>query len=161
MATCCRNNSWAEAILDGLPVTVSSAAPVCQDNSWARTILDALPDGCQHITHATTQLSLLGAVGSSLLVLKSNATAIDCGYIGPGSLVFSVTNPGAVAVVNTVTCDNYLVTIISTVATFTSDLTAEQQAAINNLVEATTTDSLGGLKTKYNTLLNALKAVFA
>ena len=161
MSTCCRNNSWAEAILDGLPVTVSPAARTCQDNSWARTILDALPDGCQHITHATTQLSLSGVIGTQLEILKADVSAIDCGYIEPGSLIFSAANPGAAAVVNSVTCTHYLATVISLASASYSGLTPEQQQAINDLVLATTPDSLGGLKDKYNELISTLKAVFA
>lgn len=160
MPTCCRNNSWAEAILDGLPVTVSPAERSCQDNSWAKTILDALPEGCQHRTHATTQLPLSGAIGTQLEILKADVTAIDCGYIEPGSLIFSASNPGAAAVVNSVTCTHYLATI-SLASTPFCRLTPEQQQAINELVSATSSDSLGGLKDRYNELLTTLKAVFA
>lgn len=161
MSACCRNNSWAQTILDGLPATASRTTSNCRDNSWAKTILDGLPEGCQHISHATTQLSLMGAVGDSLLILKSHVTGVDCGYIEPGSFIFSVTNPGAIAVVTAVTCTHYVAIIVSLASIASAGITQEQQDAINALVAATTYDSFGDMKTKYNALLSTLKAVFA
>ena len=155
MSKCCNSDtSWASAILDGIP---TSSTPVTRDctslNNWAKAILDNAQT-CKHVTHASTALELVGAIGSKQVLNRTDVAAIDCGYVGVGSLVFSNTNIGAVGVVTEEDCDQLTVTIISQ---RTAVLTPEYGAALAALETAVSDDSLGALKDKYNALLDVIK----
>ena len=155
MTKCCNSDtSWASAILDGIPTT---STPVTRDcaglNDWAKAVLDNAQT-CSHVTHASTALALVGAIGSKRVLNRTDVAAIDCGYVGVGSLVFSHTNIGAVGVVTEEDCDQLTVTIISQ---RTAVLTPEYGAALAALEAAVSDDSLGALKDKYNALLDVIK----
>ena len=156
MSDCCVSPvAWAKQIVDGLPA--GTPVPQCssaQLNSWARTILDSLPSGCDHVSHGTTALELVYAIGAKPLVAKTAVAAIDCGRIDFGSLVFSTTKSGAVAAVIGQTCNEYMLVIISQPGDTISEAA---KTAINNLTLATSSDSLGALKLKYNELVAAIK----
>jgi hypothetical protein len=123
------------------------------DTSWAKTVLDNAQT-CEHVTHASTALTLVGAIGSKQVLNRTDAAAIDCGYVGVGSLVFSNTNIGAVGVVTEEDCDQLTVTIISQ---RTAVLTPEYAAALAALETTVSDDSLGEFKDKYNALLAVIK----
>lgn len=117
MGNCCHNNTWATTVLDGLPATVGCSAactPCPQSTSWAEAVLDALPD-CQHSSHGVTALTLSSTVGSELLIAKEDVSAVDCGYLGVGSLIFSSSNVGASATIVRLECDEvtYAVVVVS------------------------------------------------
>ena len=155
MSKCCNSDtSWASAILDGIPAT---STPVTRDcvglNDWAKAVLDSAQT-CKHVTHASTALELVGAIGSKQVLNRTDVAAIDCGYVGVGSLVFSHTNIGAVGVVTEEDCNQLTVTIISQ---RTAVLTPEYGAALAALETAVSDDSLGALKDKYNALLDVIK----
>ena len=155
MSKCCNSDtSWASAILDGIP---TSSTPVTRDcaslNDWAKAVLDNAQT-CKHVTHASTALELVGVIGSKQVLNRTDVAAIDCGYVGVGSLVFSNTNIGAVGVVTEEDCNQLTVTIISQ---RTAVLTPEYGAALAALETAVSDDSLGALKDKYNALLDVIK----
>lgn len=158
LSKCCNSDtSWASAILDGLPITSTSATRDCTSfNSWAKAVLDNAQT-CEHITHASTALELVGVIGSKQVLNRSDVAAIDCGYVGVGSLVFSRTNIGAVGAVTEEDCDQLTVTIISQ---RTAAITPEYGAALAALEAAVSDDSLGELKDKYNALLTIIKGAF-
>ena len=158
MSKCCNSDtSWASAILDGIP---TSSTPVTRDctslNDWAKAVLDNAQT-CKHVTHASTALELVGSIGSKQVLNRTDVAAIDCGYVGVGSLVFSHTNIGAVGVVTEEDCDQLTVTIISQ---RTAVLTPEYGAALAALENTVSDDSLGDFKDKYNALLAVIKGAF-
>jgi len=158
LSKCCNSNtSWASAILDGIPAT---STPVTRDctglNDWAKAVLDNAQT-CEHVTHASTALELVGVIGSKQVLNRTDVAAIDCGYVGVGGLVFSNTNIGAVGVVTEEDCDQLTVTIISQ---RTAVLTPEYGAALAALETTVSDDSLGELKDKYNALLAVIKGAF-
>lgn len=134
-----------------------ASTPVARDctnlNNWAKAVLDNA-QSCEHITHASTAIMLAGAIGSKNVLNRTDVAAIDCGYVGVGSLVFSHTNIGAVGVVTEEDCDQLTVTIISQ---RTAAITPEYGAALAALEAAVSDDSLGELKGKYNALLDVIK----
>ena len=158
LSKCCNSDtSWASAILDGVPTTSTPVARDCASlNEWAKTVLDNAQT-CKHITHASTALTLVGAIGSKQVLNRTDVAAIDCGYVGVGSLVFSHTNIGAVGVVTEEDCNQLTVTIISQ---RTAVLTPEYAAALAALEAAVSDDSLGELKDKHNALLAVIKGAF-
>lgn len=127
-----------------------------RSNEWAKTVLDNAQT-CMHVTHASTALRLVGAIGSKQVLNRTDVAAIDCGYVGVGSLVFSHTNIGAVGVVTEEDCDQLTVTIISQ---RTAVLTPEYAAALAALETTVSDDSLGEFKDKYNALLAVIKGAF-
>ena len=137
-------------------MTLSRCCNCTNFNDWAKTVLDNAQT-CEHITHASTTLKLVGAIGSKHVLNRTDVAAIDCGYVGVGSLVFSNTNIGAVGVVTEEDCDQLTVTIISQ---RTAALTPEYGAALAALEAAVSDDSLGKLKDKYNALLDVIKGAF-
>lgn len=158
LSKCCNSDtSWASAILDGIPTSSTLVTRDCASlNDWAKAVLDNAQT-CKHVTHASTAFTLVGAIGSKQALNRADVAAIDCGYVGVGSLVFSNTNIGAVGVVTKEDCDQLAVTIISQ---RTAALTPEYGAALAALETAISDDSLGEFKDKYNALLAVIKGAF-
>ena len=151
---CGNSQAWAVNVLDGGGGTVTTPAP-CAQTTWAATVLDVSPS-CRHLSHGLTTLALVYAVGSTVTVSKTSVAAIDCGYIDVGSLVFSSTSKGAIAVVIGQTCNEFIIVVISQPSSVV--LTPAQIETMNELA-ALSGDSLGQVKTKFNALLDLLKEV--
>lgn len=163
MHSCCQDtNTWAKNVLDAIAgeQLPAQGLTTTQCNTWAKTILDALPAGCQHRTNGATTLSLTYAIGSKPVIAKTSFTSIDCGYLDVGSLIFSTTNPGAIAAVIGVTCDELVLVIVSQPAPQSETLTTEQLDSLHALSAYVTRDSLGELGAKYNALLALLKTIW-
>lgn len=159
MSNCCQDrNLWAKAVLDAVAGAELPAPTTNEErNTWARTILDALPENCQHKSNGTTDLALRYAVGSKQIISKSLITSVDCGYLDVGSIVFSTTDSRAIAIIVGQTCEDFVLLIISQIVGI---LSVQQAADLEALELATSADSLGSLKTKYNKLVTLLKSVW-